>query len=66
MNVSELQKDLIALLKALNLKETQVIGIMLALKKEKQQDEMIQYIIDNKKIITEEMIMEKLEQILQS
>ena len=64
MEITRTQKQLTALLKALNLKMEQVIGVMLALQKEEQQLEMMNYIIENKDTITEDMISEQLLEIL--
>ena len=62
MELTKTQKQLIALLKALKMTENQVIGIMLTLQNENQQDKMIDFIIENKDNLTNEKILMKMEE----
>ena len=66
MELTKTQKQLIALLKAFKMTENQVIGIMLTLRKEEQQNKMIDFIIENKDKITNEEILMKMEQLIEN
>ena len=60
MRLSEIQKQLTQLLTKFIKDETSIVGIMLTLKTEKQQEQMIDYIIENKNKLDKEMIMTKM------
>ena len=64
MKVTKTQKQLIALLKAFHMTENQVIGIILTLKSEKKQNQMIDYLIENKKNLTNEIILNKMKELI--
>lgn len=59
MKLTEIQKQLIQLLTKFIKDETSIEGIMLTIKTEKQQEEMIDYIIENKEKIDKKMIITK-------
>ena len=60
MKLTETQTQLTRLLMKFIDDETSIVGIMLTLKKESQQEKMIDYIIENKDNLTKQMIMEKM------
>ena len=60
MKLTEIQKQLIQLLSKFIKDETSIVGIMLTLKMEEQQEQMIDYIIENKNKLDKEMIMTKM------
>lgn len=60
MEITEIQKQLTQLLLNFIEDETSIVGIMLVLKTEKQQEQMIDYIIENKNKVDKEMIMTKM------
>ena len=65
MKLTETETQLTRLLMQFIEDETSIIGVMLALKKEEQQEEMIDYIIDNKDNLTKQMIMKEMGKLIE-
>lgn len=66
MKLTETQTQLTRLLMKFIDDETSIVGIMLTLKKESQQEKMIDYIIENKDNLTKQMIMEKTYELIEN
>lgn len=64
MELTEKQKKLLQYFQALKISEENIIGIMLLIQKEEQQNQMMDYIIANK-VLTKDQLIEKAMQISQ-